>query len=103
MDMAQRSTVKSAFVAGSGKSHSMMTALSELSPEWQSFALLLVQAIEDVADEAAVPETDVRSMVYRMFQAAVLQGRRAPGAAARTRQGFGSVARRSRSGSIRDC
>ena len=80
MDMAQRSTVKSAFVAGSGKSHSMMTALSELSPEWQSFALLLVQAIEDVADEAAVPETDVRSMVYRMFQAAVLQGRRAPGA-----------------------
>jgi transposase-like protein len=80
MDTAQRSTVKSAFAAGSGKSHSLTAALSELSPEWQRFALLLVQAVEHVADEAAVPEADVRRMIYRMFQAAVLQGRRTPGA-----------------------
>lgn len=78
MGTAQRSTATSAFATGSGKTPSTITALTDLSPEWQRFALLLVQAVEDVADEAAVPEADVRSMVYRMFQAAVLQGRRVP-------------------------
>ena len=66
--------------AGPGKSYSMITGLMELSPERQRLALLLVRALEDVANDAAVPEADVRSMVYRMFQAAVLQGRRAPAA-----------------------
>lgn len=57
-----------------------MSAISELTPEQQRFGLLLVQAVESVAGEAAVSEAEVRSMVYRMFQAAVLQSRRAPGA-----------------------
>ncbi len=54
--------------------------MTELSPEWQRFALLLVEAVQDVAVEKVVPEADLRSIVYRMFQAAVLQRRRAPGA-----------------------
>jgi hypothetical protein len=58
----------------------MITALTELSPESQRFALLLVQALEDVADETAVAEADVRGMVYRMVQSALLQRRRVPGA-----------------------
>ena len=73
------STSLSAFATwGSGKTHSTTTALTDWSPELQRFALLLVQAVEDVADEAEVSETDVRSMVYRMFQAALLQQQRAP-------------------------
>jgi hypothetical protein len=81
VDSVRRSTTTtSGFAAGSGKSHSIITAFTELSPEWQRFALLLVRALEDVAEEAAVPEADLRSTVFRMFQAAVLQGRRAPGA-----------------------
>jgi hypothetical protein len=58
----------------------MITGLMDLSPEQQRFALLLVRALDEVADEAAVSEADVRRMVYRMVQAALLQGRRAPGA-----------------------
>ena len=80
MNRVQRSQAASASAPGSGDRQSRTASLTELSPEWQRFALLLVQAMEGVADEAAVPEADVRSMIYRMFQAAVLQGRRAPGA-----------------------
>lgn len=65
---------------GSGKSYSMLAALTSLPPERQRFALLLVQAVEDVAAETEVSEADVRSMVYRVLQAAVLQERRAPAA-----------------------
>ena len=80
MDKVQRSRAAPASTSGAGDRHSRTTSLTDLSPEWQRFALLLVQAMEDVADEAAVPEADMRSMIYRMFQAAVLQGRRSPGA-----------------------
>jgi hypothetical protein len=79
-DRVQRSRAAPASEPGAGDRHSRTTSLTDLSPEWQRFALLLVQAMEDVAGEAAVPEADVRSMIYRMFQAAVLQGRRVPGA-----------------------
>ncbi len=65
---------------GSGKSYSMLTALTSLPPARQRFALLLVQAVEDVAAESEVSEADVRSMVYRVLQAALLQERRAPAA-----------------------
>lgn len=81
MDTAEVSTGTSTFATyGSGKSHWKISALAELSPEQQRFAVLLVQAVEGVAEEVSVSEADVRSMIYRMFQAAVLQGRRAPGA-----------------------
>ena len=65
---------------GMGKSYPMLSALTSLPPERQRFALLLVQAVEDVAAETEVSEADVRSMVYRVLQAAVLQERRAPAA-----------------------
>lgn len=81
MDASERRTATSAFATwGSGKTNSMGTAMTDLSPELQTFALLLLHAVEDVADEAAVSEAEVRSMVYRMVQAAMLQRRRAPGA-----------------------
>ena len=74
-------TATSAFASfGSGKSYSMLTAFTSLPPERQRFALLLVQAMEDVAADTELPEADVRSMVYRLLQAAVLQERRAPAA-----------------------
>lgn len=66
---------------GSGTS-SVLTSLTALSPERQRFALLLLQALDHVADEATVSEAEVRNKVYRVFQAGVLQGRRA-GAARR--------------------
>lgn len=75
---SRATTVFAAF--GSGKSYSMLTALTALPPERQRFALLLVEAVENVADEAEMSESDVRNMVYRVFQAAVLQARRAPAA-----------------------
>jgi hypothetical protein len=65
---------------GSGKSDSVLTALTSLPPDRQRFALLLVQAVEEVAAESEVSEADVRSMVYRVLQAAMLQERRAPAA-----------------------
>lgn len=64
--------------AGSGESHSMLTALHALPLEQQRFALLLVEAVGSVADESELPEADVRNMVYRVLQAALLQERRAP-------------------------
>jgi hypothetical protein len=80
-DEAHRSRATSAVATwGSGKTHSIATALTDWSPELQRFALLVVQAVEDVTDTAEVSEADVRSMIFRMFQAAVLQARRAPGA-----------------------
>jgi len=60
----------------------MLTSWTALSPERQRFALLLLQALESVADEATVSEAEVRNKVYRVFQAGMLQGRRA-GAARR--------------------
>ncbi|MGI8632435.1 MAG: hypothetical protein ACR2NA_07810 [Solirubrobacterales bacterium] len=66
--------------AGSGKSHTVLTALHALPLEQQRFALLLVEAVGSVADESEVSEADVRSMVYRVLQAALLQERRAPAA-----------------------
>src|ERR1700722_15460954 len=71
-------TVFSTF--GSGKSYPMLTALNSLTPERQRFALLLVQAVEGVAAETEGWEAEVRRMVYRVLQAAVLQERRAPAA-----------------------
>ncbi|MGE3834544.1 MAG: hypothetical protein AB7H43_07140 [Acidimicrobiia bacterium] len=68
------------FAAGAGKSHAALTALHALPLEQQRFALLLVEAVGRVADEAEVPEANVRNMVYRVFQAALLQERRAPAA-----------------------
>ena len=65
--------------AGSGKSSSL-TTLAALPVEQQRFALLLVQAVESVAEESRVSEAEVRNMVYRVLQAAVLQQRRAPAA-----------------------
>lgn len=66
--------------AGSGKSPSVLTALAALPYEQQRFALLLVEAVGSVADESEVSEADVRNMVYRVLQAALLQERRAPAA-----------------------
>ena len=63
---------------GSAKNDSSLTELSALPLEQQRFALLLVQALEDVAHETEVSEADVRSAVYRLFEAAALQARRAP-------------------------
>lgn len=60
--------------------HSTVTALTDLSPEQQRLALFFLSALEDAAEDAAVSEADVRSMVYRMVHAAALQVRRAPGA-----------------------
>jgi hypothetical protein len=65
---------------GSGESYSVLTALTSLPPDRQRFALLLVQAVEDVAVEMEVSEADARSMLYRVLQAAMLQERRAPAA-----------------------
>lgn len=80
-DIETRPTATTAFATfGSGKSYSVLTALTSLPPERQRFALLLVQAVEDVAAETGVSEADVRSMVFRVLQAAVLQERRAPAA-----------------------
>lgn len=62
------------------KSHTALTALHALPLEQQRFALLLVEAVGSVADESEVSEADVRSMVYRVLQAALLQERRAPAA-----------------------
>lgn len=66
--------------AGSGKSHSVLTALHALPLEQQRFALLLVDAVGSVADEAELSEADVRNMIYRVLQAALVQERRAPAA-----------------------
>jgi hypothetical protein len=66
--------------SGFGKSQSVLTTLAALPLEQQRFALLLVQAVGSVAGESEVSEADVRSMVYRVFQAALLQEQKAPGA-----------------------
>lgn len=48
-------TATTAFATfSSGKSYSLLTALTSLPPERQRFALLLVQAVEDVAAETEV-------------------------------------------------
>lgn len=65
---------------GSGKSRTAWTVLHALSLEQQRFALLLVDAIGSVADESELSEAEVRNMVYRILQAALVQERRAPAA-----------------------
>lgn len=69
-----------AFTTDGAGNSPMLTSLTALSPERQRFALLLLQALDHVADEATVSEAEVRNKVYRVFQAGVLQGRRAGGA-----------------------
>jgi hypothetical protein len=66
--------------AGSGKTQSVLKALTTLPLEQQRFMLLLVDAFRTVADESEMPETEVRNLVYRVLQAGLLQERRAPAA-----------------------
>lgn len=65
---------------GPGKSMTVLAALTALPVEHQRFALLLVSACHDVADEQEIPETEVRNLVYRLLQAGLLQERRAAAA-----------------------
>jgi hypothetical protein len=62
---------------GSGKTESLMAALSGLRVEEQRFALLLTEALRDVADETDISESRVRNLLYRLVQAGLLQERRA--------------------------
>lgn len=64
--------------AGTGKSGSVIAALSELPMERQRFALLLTEAVRDVADQVDLSESQVRNLLYRLVQAGILQGRKAP-------------------------
>ncbi|MCA1844696.1 MAG: hypothetical protein LC792_16190 [Actinobacteria bacterium] len=57
---------------------SVHTALAALPLERQRFALLLVDALGDVAIQSEMPESDVRRLVYRVLQAGLLQERIAP-------------------------
>lgn len=63
-----------------GKGRAVSDALRALAPEQQRFALLLVDAVAGVADESELSDADVRSMIYRFLQAALVQERRAPAA-----------------------
>lgn len=65
---------------GSGKTATVLAALTALPLEHQRFALLLIDAFRSVADESELPETEVRNLVFRVLQAGLLQERRAPGA-----------------------
>ena len=62
---------------GSGKSE-VLAALRGLPLEKQRFAVLLTDAIRDVASDVHVSEAFVRSLLYRLVQAALLQEQRAP-------------------------
>jgi len=63
---------------GSGKTESVLSALGGLPAEQQRFALLLAEALRSVADEADIPESQVRNLLYRLVQAGLLQERRVP-------------------------
>lgn len=63
---------------GSGKTESVLAALSGLPVEQQRFALLLTEALRGVADETDISESQVRNLLYRLVQAGLLQERRAP-------------------------
>jgi hypothetical protein len=69
-----------ATTTGSGKTASLLAALSGLPVEQQRFALLLTEALGQVVDETATSESQVRNLLYRLVQAGLLQERRAPGA-----------------------
>lgn len=71
-----RSSIES--TPGSGKTSSVAAALSALPFEQQRFALLLVDALHGVADDADIPESQVRHLLYRLVQVGLLQERRAP-------------------------
>jgi hypothetical protein len=58
----------------------LLPALSALPLDQQRFALFVVKALDGVVDEAHLGETEVRNLIYRVVQAALLQERRAPGA-----------------------
>ena len=62
----------------SGKTGSVLVALSVLPVEQQRFALLLTEALAGVAEETDVSESQVRNLLYRLVQAGLLQERRAP-------------------------
>lgn len=63
---------------GPGKTESVLAALRRLPVEQQRFALLLAEALQSVADEADIPESRVRNLLYRLVQVGILQERRAP-------------------------
>jgi hypothetical protein len=60
---------------GSGKSH--LAALSKLLPEQQRFALILLNAVGEVAENAKISENEVRNVVYRVVQGGLLQEHKA--------------------------
>lgn len=66
--------------AGSGKTASVLAALSRLPVDQQRFALLLTETLGRVADDADISESRVRNLLYRLVQAGLLQERRAPDA-----------------------
>lgn len=64
--------------AGAGKSAHVLAAVSELSAEQQRFALILTEAVRELADEIDASESQVRNLLYRLVHAGLLQQRRTP-------------------------
>ena len=65
---------------GSGKSHSLLSALVKLPHEQQRFALLLSKTVSDAASSLEIPESQVRVVLYRLVQAGLLQERKSESA-----------------------
>lgn len=59
----------------SSKSH--LVALGKLPAEQQRFALLLLNALGEVAKDAEISEDEVRNVVFRMLQGGLLQAHKA--------------------------
>lgn len=64
--------------AGSGNSALVLAAVSELSADQQRFALILTEAVSELADEIDAPESQVRNLLSRLVHAGLLQQHRAP-------------------------
>ena len=58
--------------AGSGKSALVLAAVSELSADQQRFALILTEAVSELADEIDAPESQVRNLLSRLVHAGLL-------------------------------
>jgi hypothetical protein len=55
-----------------------LAAVSELSAEQQRFALILTEAVRELADEIDAPESQVRNLLSRLVHAGLLQEHRTP-------------------------
>lgn len=60
----------------SGRSSQVSAAVSHLSAEQQRFALILTDAVRELADEIDAPESQIRNLLSRLVHAGLLQQHR---------------------------